>query len=203
MTERQEHPAASHFAFPYYFDGIGGVGGELDKFPLSFPISFLGEGGEGMSPNLGICFGNLVIEIEPIGPPIWINDLAIFYGQGLDTEYIDCRCSRWDVQDYSVIVETWLYKEDVDTLMENIRPGAVRELYKILGKPHFVDSSWQGYNTLRLYPTPSSQRMNDSTLKRMRRNQIIYPKTLTLHPIRNSQWIECKIEGYVSSSSYL
>ena len=183
MTEKTEHPAASHIAFPYFFADAG----TEDRLTTNRVHGF--------------DFGILVIEIEPIGAPIWINDLAIFYGQGLDTDYIDCRCSRWDVQDYSVIVSTWLEKDDVDTLLENIRPGAVRELYKILGKPKYIDSSWQGYNTIRLYPTPSSQRMNDSTLKRMRRNQIIYPKTITLHPIRNTQFIECKIEGYSSGNT--
>lgn len=183
MTEKTEHPTASHSMFPYFFADAGTE--------------------DHLTTNRvhGFDFTTLVIEFIPYAAPIWINDLAIFYGQGLDTEYIDCRCSRWDVQDYSVTVETWLYKDNVDTLMENIRPGAVRELYKILGKPHFVDSSWQGYNTLRLYPTPSSQKMNNSTLHRMRRNQIIYPKTITIHPIRNSQWIETKIEGYISGNT--
>lgn len=178
-TERETHPNSSHVSFPYFFSGIDGVDGD----------------------GRGICFGDLVIEVVPYGAPIWINDLAIFYGAGLATDYIDTKCSRWDVQDYSVIVSTWLKKDDVNTLLDNIRPGAVKEIMKILGKPTFRDISWQGLNTIRLYPTPSSQKMNSSTLHRMRRNTIIYPKNITMHPINNSDWIETKIEGYSSSNS--
>ena len=183
MTEKTDHPESSHTKFPYFFANAGTE--------------------DHLTTNRvhGFDFDKIYLEFVPIGQPIWINDLAIFYGAGLDTDYIDCKCSRWDVQDYSIIVSTWIKKDDVNNLLENIRPGAVKELYKILGHPKFIDSSWQGYNTIRLYPTPSSQQMNNSSLKRMRSEQIIYPKNITLHPIRNTDWIETKIEGYISGNS--
>ena len=200
MTERSERPNSSHFAFPYYFDGIGGVGGDLDNFPLSFPISFLGEGGEGMSPNRGICFGDLIIYIPPTLPSKHLYDLAIFYGD-LQNTYVEGRCSRWDVQDYNIIVGTWIKKDELAALKENIRPGAVREFKRVITSPKFYDSSWKGYNTLRFYPVPSSQKMSDSNLYRMRKNTIAYVKNITEHPITNTEWIELKLECCISGGT--
>lgn len=142
------------------------------------------------------------------------GDLLIYYGsRDLDSDqYIDCWCSRWDVQSYSVIVETWLKKEDVQTLRNNTRPGAVGELYKILGKPTHYDKSWTGANTIRLVPNRYSRRIVEEgdwekatiggNLSYMRKDTTMYVKNLTTHPIAGSHgWIEVKIEGMVSGST--
>jgi len=130
-------------------------------------------------------------------------DLAIYYGSDLNTNFIEGRCSRWDVQDYSILVETWLLKEDCQTLRSNIRPGAVGELYKLYQRPIYKDKTWTGENSLRLYPTPSSSKMPNSTLKAMREDTIIYIKNYTEHPITNTDWIEIKLEGHVSGQKGL
>jgi len=130
-------------------------------------------------------------------------DLVIFYGTDLNTSFIDCRCSRWDVQDYSVIVSTWVSKQDAQNLRSNIRPGAVGEQYKLYERPVYKDKTWSDKNTLRLYPTPSSNAMPNSRLKSMREETLIIVKNLVEHPITNTNWIEIKIEGYVSGNKAL
>ena len=138
-----------------------------------------------------------------LGSPItyfYDYDLAIYYGSDLNTNFIDCRCSRWDVQNYSIIVETWIKKSSIQNLRNNIVPGAVGELYTILGKPLYYDQTWEGNNTIRLYPTPSSNYMDNSTLKEMRRDTIVYVKNYTEHPIPNTDWVEIKIEALISGS---
>jgi len=165
MSTFDFHPAATHKAFPYYFDD-----------------------------DYGIHFYDL-----PTQPWIYDYDLAIYYDTLNDSNFIDCRCSRWDVQNYSVIVETWLSKDDAQTLKSNIVPGAVGELYTILGRPRYYDSTWQNGNTLRLYPTPSSNHMGTSKLSKMRKETLMFVKNLTEHPI-NQDWISIKLEGYISGT---
>jgi hypothetical protein len=180
-TERDGHPNASHKRFPYFFANAG----EEDHNKIH-----------------GIDFDGIIYPEFSNLSPKWINDLIIFYGPTLSDYYLDVMCSRWDVQDYSHIVQTWIKKADVQNLMDNIRPGAVGELYNILGKPKYYDKTWTGSNTIRLLPAPSSQQMNDSTLKYMRPETLIYVKNVTEHPIEGkSGWIEIKLEGYASSNS--
>ena len=113
---------------------------------------------------------------------------------------INCNCSRWDVQDYSIIVETWLKKDDLNTLRTNLRPGAVSELYNILGRPFYVDKSCTAANTLKISANPNSR----SNHKNMKRDTIIYPKNVSLHPLDSPKgWVEIKIEGFSSGNSSL
>ena len=155
----------------------------------SFPYFF--------DDTYGFTFGELEITY-----PKYNYDLAIYYNTLEGNDFIDCRCSRWDSSDFSTTIETWLKKSDINTLLTYIRPGAVGEFYKIIDRPIYYDKTWEGLNTIRLLPTPSSINMNESTLKNMREETIIYPKNITLHPIPGSNgWIEVKIEGYISGSN--
>jgi len=83
----------------------------------------------------------------------------------------------------------------LDSLISNIVPGATDELYTILGKPTYYDKTWQGRNTIKVKPHPSSN------LRNMRSNRVIFPKSVTTHPITNTEWIEVKIEGFLSGAS--
>jgi len=153
--------------------------------------------------DFGFCFGPCAL---PPSPPFkYDNDLAIYYGNMGTSDFLDVKCSRWDVQDYSVIIETWMKKSDVDTLMDNIIPGAVGELFKILGRRHMYDTTWSAENTIKFLPTPSSNDMGASTLRNMRKETIAFVKNVVLHPIPNSAegWIGCKIEAMVSGSGDL
>ncbi|MBE3094409.1 MAG: hypothetical protein IMZ52_05210 [Actinobacteria bacterium] len=121
------------------------------------------------------------------------KDLRIYYS---GNSYVEGRCSRFDVQDYSIIVETWLKKSDFNNLNNNIRPNAVKELYKILGRPKFIDTSWQGKNTIRLSPVVGTQLHN-------MRNQVTgYVKNINSVPLESDKgWLNVKLECYTSSNS--
>jgi hypothetical protein len=167
MTEKDDHPAASHFAFPYYFSDVEGI--QLTGFSVE-----------------------IVLERAR-----W-EDLKIFYDTLEEPNIIRGWCTRWDTSDYSVTIETWLNKTNVQNLVTNLRPGAVTELYQILGKPYYYDQSWTGDNTLRIIPEISSS----SNLKNMRKEVVIYPKNISTSPvIGRSDWFMMKIEGYLSGSS--
>jgi len=178
-------------------------------FPLGFPFVFSGiEPSKShrrfnyyFDDNYGICFGPCGWSEEP-----WKfdYDLAIYYDSLTGNDFIDCFCGRWDVQNFSVVVETWLKKADFQALINNTRPGATGELYKILGRPLYYDKSWGGYNTIKLKPTPSSNLMNASNLKNMRKETIIYPKNITYSNVPTKEgWIHTKIEGMISGSGDL
>ena len=113
---------------------------------------------------------------------------------------IDCRCSRWDVQNYSVIVETWVTKSQLQDLRNSVRPGATGELYSVLGRPRYYDKSWTGNNTIVLSPNTDC----GSNLYKMRKETVMFPRNITTSPLESdSDWIFTKIEGYVSGSGDL
>ena len=142
------------------------------------------------------------------------GDILIYYDNfNTDTTslYVDGWCSRWDVQDYSVVLETWLSKSEAQTLRENITPGAVDELYTILGRPTYYDKTWTSNNTLRIVPNIYTRREKDSNttegdntsnLINMRNEVFIYVKNYTEHTVE-SDIIEVKIEGYISGAQRL
>jgi len=142
----------------------------------------------------GITFGFEVISLLKYN-----YDLAIYYGNMGSEDFLDCRCSRYDISNYDIIVETWLKKSNLQTLLNNVKPGAVKELYTILGKPFYYDSTWSSENTLKILPTPSSAHMNESALKYMRNEKLIYVSNITTHPV-NENWTEIKIEGKISGN---
>jgi len=189
MTERDTHPNASHYSFPYYFtdnDNSSPDGG--NKHGISFNQYFLNY------------YGDLIIHYD-ISKDEW------------DDGYIDCWCSRWDVDNYSVTIETWLKETDFKNLMDNIKPGAVGELYTILGRPKYYDKTWSDSNSLKIIPNNAKRREklnqerignNRSSLTKMRKEIIMYPKNVTSSPVKGSSgWIYTKIEGYISESGDL
>ena len=123
------------------------------------------------------------------------NDLSIYYSSLSSPHFINCWGSRWDVQDYSIIIETWMKKDDMLTIQDNTVPGAVGELYKILGRPLYYDSTWQGGNTIKLSPIDGYE------LSNMRSEKLIYPKSISTSPQKgDSGWLNVKIEGYISGT---
>lgn len=111
--------------------------------------------------------------------------------------HINCMCSRWDTENFNIIVETWLSKSELQNLRSSIVPGAVTELYKVLGRPFFSDSTWQGNNSLQLIP------ISDNLLDKMRgKNYVVFPKNIMTSPIQGDKgWIWVKIEAFASGSS--
>jgi len=178
MSDAQNYPNKSHFEFPYYF-----TDNDIPSRPLR-----------------GIDFGDI-----PVPPPKdHLYDLSIYYDSLTGDDFIDCRCSRWDVQNYSVIVEAWIKKTDMKTLLDNTVVGAVGELYNILGRPRYYDKTWSGDNTLKISPTSNPSKMKTSKLKRMRKDTLIFPKNISYSNVDGgSGWVPVKIEGYVSGQGSL
>jgi hypothetical protein len=106
---------------------------------------------------------------------------------------INCNCSRWSSDNYTFIIETWLKKSDYQDLRDSIRPGACGELYKILGRPYFVDKSWDGSNTLTFTPKAGSQLAN------MRSEKLGYVRNITSSPLPGDKGhIFVKLDCFVS-----
>jgi hypothetical protein len=113
---------------------------------------------------------------------------------------IRCNCSRFTVDNYNLVLETWLKKSDVQLLRNNVRPGACKDLYSILGLPHNVDTSWSKANTIRIIPNVE----HGSNLPYMRSEKIGYCKSIQSEPLEGSSgWINVKMEFLVSSTANL
>ena len=126
------------------------------------------------------------------------KDLTIYYSSLAAPHCISCMCTRWDQNDWNITVETFLNKGSSQTLMDNTKPGAVGELYEVLGSKVHYDMTWEGKNTLKLSPNSNA----DSTLSDMRDDTIVYVKNLTTSPVRGAEgWINVKIEAVKSGSS--
>lgn len=110
---------------------------------------------------------------------------------------IDCRCSRWNVANYEFTVETWLTKDQLSDLRDSIVPGAVGELFKILGEPRYFDGTWQADNTITFTPTGS---VGDLRFKVKEKTGFV--KNITTRVI-SPDWIECKLSCFVSGSGDL
>jgi len=61
-------------------------------------------------------------------------------------------CSKWDEDDWSIRLEFIANKPTRDIIIGNITPGAVSELYNILGEPKFIDTTYSSGNTLIIAP---------------------------------------------------
>jgi len=112
--------------------------------------------------------------------------------------YIECFASRYDLQNYNIIIETWLKKSELQDLKDSIRPGAVNELYNIMGRPRFYDTSWRGYNTIQIKAVPGEQTYY------MRGNKVVFVKNISSSPLEGpSEWLNCKLECTISGQGAL
>jgi len=66
--------------------------------------------------------------------------------------YIKCWCTRWDEGNWDMVYETFLTSSCRDNLFASTTPGAVRELYNILGTPKYIDTTYASSNTLTFTP---------------------------------------------------
>lgn len=125
------------------------------------------------------------------------GDFRIHYGDFAENYYLDCNCSRWDQQNKTITIETWLTKSQLQTLRNNVVPGAVRMLYKVLDDPIYYDTTWEGNNTLKIVPSQSS-------LDIMKNTKLMIVKTIQDSPISGpSGYLSVKISGYISGAGVL
>lgn len=109
------------------------------------------------------------------------------------SNYVDCFCTRWDVSDYEVTIETFLKKDDLYNIKNNVYPGATEELFKILGKPTYYDTTYNGDNTLEFEPL---EEMDD-----LREKKLVYIKSISDSPAAaRSGYLNLKLTGYISGS---
>jgi hypothetical protein len=114
----------------------------------------------------------------------------------LSEELFSCNYTRFDVSNFSLVIETFLNKDDLKTLKDNVTPGAVKELYILLGKPKYYDSTWTNSNTLKLKNLGTM----GGTMQNMRDEYIIYVKNLSSSPVEGTSGIiNVKIEGIIGS----
>ena len=158
----------------------------MAKTHFSFPYYF--EGSEE-----GITFSD-ALEYK--------KDLLIYYNSLGGSDYIDCWCTGWSVNNYTFTLRTCMDKTDYDRLRGNIVPGAVGEMYRILGKPLYYDKTWNGENTIMIKPNDESLWGRMSNLHKMRNDVVLYVKLINEHPITDTL-TELKIEGMVSGNSRL
>lgn len=131
----------------------------------------------------------------PDNPPEVCNRDLVISGNGC---WMCCWCSRWDNNNYSTIIETVTTKDELDELRSSITPGAVGELYTILGKPTYYDKTWDGSNTIKLIPNTAKQ------LGRMRTDKVMFVKNINTSPLEGPDgYISMKIEGLTSGSGDL
>ena len=124
------------------------------------------------------------------------GNLKIYYSSLSDPHYFSVWCTRWDTIDYKVIVEGILLKSDVDLLLNNTKPGAVKALYKLLGRPYYYDTTFTGKNTIKLVPIAGS------SLSNIRNEKTIYVQNLTIGYLEGRKdYSYVKIEGYISGEN--
>ena len=65
---------------------------------------------------------------------------------------LQCWNTRWDEGNWNVTLETFLDARDRNYIFRNVTPGAIRELYNILGTPKYIDTTYTSSNTLIFEP---------------------------------------------------
>lgn len=120
-------------------------------------------------------------------------DLLIYYGSSEDVDCIDCKCSGWKRDDWTVKVTTWLTKNQLDILLNNISPGAVGESYRLLGKPKYYDKTFTDSNTLQFKVNHTPKIFTESKLRYMFDNVSGYVKNITTSVVPNTEYIRTSI----------
>ena len=114
-------------------------------------------------------------------------DLTIDGATWMERE-IPCWCKRWDEGNWDVTIETFLEAPDRNFIMNQVTPGAYRELYNILGTPRYIDTTYSSGNTLILEPR-SGFGIND-----LRQTRTIAVKNIS-DTFENWETFGLKIEG--------
>jgi len=118
------------------------------------------------------------------------DGLRIYYScNSYPNNYIECFCNRWDEDNWSVIIETFMRSGARNELFTYVTPGAVKELYSILGDPYFIDTTYASANTLIFEP------QHGFGISSLREKRMIGVKNISDSFI-NPNYFNIKIEGY-------
>jgi len=106
--------------------------------------------------------------------------------------HLECNIGRWDENNYDITIETYMVSGVRDTLYRNLRPGAVRELYKVLGKPTFIDSTYCSANSIIISPK------GGYNISSIRERRIVAVKSIS-DTFLTKNFFAVKIEGKILS----
>jgi len=120
------------------------------------------------------------------------GDIEIYVGGMTDNEKIKSYCTRWDVSNYLLTVETFVDKDNANLIRENCNPGQYQRHDILTDHPQFTDLSLNNDNMIKIKPL--------SNLSDMREEKIIYVKSYGEH-ILSKNLLNIKIEGYISGST--
>lgn len=82
----------------------------------------------------------------------WGTCRIYYSGNAYPTYYENVPIHRWDEDNWGGTIEFSCESGARDNIFNNIVPGAVRELYNILGTPHYIDTTYESGNTLIFEP---------------------------------------------------
>lgn len=103
---------------------------------------------------------------------------------------IRCWCNRWDRDNYLHTLEVILNTSDRNYLTRNITPGAVKDLFTILGETTYIDTTYASSNTLVVEP------ISGYAVSSLRSYTKIGVKNVSDNFI-NKDLFKVKIEGYI------
>lgn len=118
------------------------------------------------------------------------TNCRIYYsGNQYPTYYIDVPITRWDEGNWDLTIEIFLDSGNRNTLFTHLVPGAVGELYNILGTPYYKDITYTSSNTLIIHP------LTGYGLSSLREGRMIAVKNIS-DTFINPEYFGIKIEGF-------
>jgi len=119
------------------------------------------------------------------------KNLNIYYSCNQYPSYSsNVWCSRWDEDNYSIIMEYIIESGSAEDIPNNIVPGAVTELYNILGTPYYQDTTYNSGNTLIFDPV-----VDFGLSSNLRVRRTIAVKNYSSRLLNDEIYL-CKIEGF-------
>lgn len=121
-------------------------------------------------------------------------DLKIWF---YDDSSIVLDCSDWKAADKQFTIELWGRRGQIEMIKNHTRPGAVKEMYEVLGEKTYTDTTFSGENTLTFAPQSGTR------LDYMRRETTGYVRSVKYEQIKGpTPYMKCHISCYVSGSQY-
>ena len=113
----------------------------------------------------------------------------VYYSGNNLSYYLDIPITRWDEGNWDLTIETFLESGNRNILFAHLTPGAVGELYNVLGTPCYIDTTYTSSNTLIINP------LDGYGLSSLREGRMIAVKNISDDFI-NPNYFTIKIEGY-------
>jgi len=199
----------------YYESGSSGGGTTISNWDYSSQYASLLTSGnyiektiQGLEPEWTYSFRGYISSNGQGAGEDWFNSTDTFTTTEADSElgvagksmriyiscnnypnnYIDCWCTRWDEDNWGVTFETFMDSSNRNLLFRNVVPGAVRELYNILGTPKFIDTTYDSGNSIIIEPS------SNTGLANIRDKRTLAVKSISDTFISN-KYFAIKIEG--------